>query len=82
MLPDLFGLLAAALVLAACVRVSRFLRRGRVIPAQDRPAARPAGLAGGAAVPRPEVQPRSEATGPFGYDNGLMVETGEGGDDG
>ena len=73
MLPDLFGLAVTAIVLAAASLASRRLRH--VMRAAGGPPARPARQpAGRAAVPRPEVQPRGEVTGPFGYDNGVTVE--------
>jgi hypothetical protein len=70
--PVLLGLAVAAVVLAFPF-ASRRLRPGRH-PAPAGPRVTPPA----AAAARPEAQPRGEATGPFGYDNGLQVG-GEGG---
>jgi len=76
MLPDLLGLLAVLLVLAAPF-ASRCLRR--VMRAAGGPPACPVPqTAGRAAVPAVTVQPSSVMTGPFAYDNGVATETGEG----
>src|SRR5260370_464208 len=67
MAPVVLGLAAAAVVLAAPF-ASRRLRPGRH-PAAAGP--RPLPPAGAGAPPEP--RPRGEVTGPFGYDNGVII---------
>ena len=74
MLPDLLGVLVAALVLASPF-IFRRLRHSRVTRADGGPSARPATSgAGRAAVPAVTVQPSSEEREPFHYGGILAVE--------
>lgn len=68
--PVLLGAAVAAAVLAVPF-ASRRLRPGRHPAAAGTQAAPPPAMEA-----RPEAQPRGEATGPFGYDNGVSIGEG------
>lgn len=72
--PVLLGVAVAAVVLAFPFVTRRLCAGLTRQPAGTAVTPRPASMPGrGVAAPAAEVQPRGEATGPFGYDNGLIT---------